>query len=433
MASSTPSTISRYSHVQKLRVIGPTRLHGQVAISGAKNAALPILLATILCDAPVVLHNVPLLRDTTTVLALLTKLGARVVMHEQGAIEIDTSTLQHFSADYDLVKTMRASILVLGPLLAKYQKAYVSLPGGCAIGSRPVDLHLAGLTQLGADLTLQDGYIDAYTTGRLQGAIVDMPAISVGATENILMAAILAKGTTTLRGAATEPEVIDLANFLVAMGAKIQGIGTTCMTIEGVDTLQGGSYMIIPDRVEAGTYLIAAAMTRGSIQLEQVAPKDLSMVCDLLQQAGADIVIDDTTIELDMQGRLPRAVSIQTAPFPGFPTDLQAQWLAMATVAEGVAYIEETVFENRYMHVQELSRMGAKIELNGRIARVTGKPHLSGAPVMATDLRASASLVLAGLVAQGDTVIDRIYHIDRGYSFLEEKFGALGATIERVS
>lgn len=419
--------------MQKLRVRGPVSLHGEVAISGAKNAALPILLATILCDGPVVLHNVPLLRDTTTVLALLTKLGARVVMHEQGAVEIDTSTLQHFAADYDLVKTMRASVLVLGPLLAKYYEAYVSLPGGCAIGSRPVDLHLRGLGQLGADITLHDGYIDAQSKGRLQGAVVDMPVISVGATENILMAATLAEGTTILSGAATEPEVIDLANFLVTMGAKIQGIGTSCMTIEGVKALQGGEYTVIPDRVEAGTYLIAAAMTRGSVRVDQVVPEDLSMLCELLQQAGAEIVREEKAIELDMQGRMPRAVSISTAPFPGFPTDLQAQWLAMATVSEGVAQIEETVFENRFMHVQELCRMGAKIELNGRVATVTGKPYLSGAQVMATDLRASASLVLAGLVAQGDTLIDRIYHIDRGYAFLEEKFGALGATIERVS
>jgi UDP-N-acetylglucosamine 1-carboxyvinyltransferase len=419
--------------VQKLRVSGPVSLQGKVAISGAKNAALPILLATILCDGPVVLHNVPLLRDTTTVLALLTKLGARVVMHDGGAVEIDTSTLQHFAADYDLVKTMRASVLVLGPLLAKYHEAYVSLPGGCAIGSRPVDLHLRGLTQLGADITLHDGYIDARSAGRLRGAVVDMPVISVGATENILMAATLAEGTTTLSGAATEPEVIDLANFLVAMGAKISGIGTSCMTIEGVRSLQGGAYTVIPDRVEAGTYLIAAAMTRGAVRVEQVVPEDLSMVCDLLQQAGANIVIEEAAIGLDMQGRAPHAVSIQTAPFPGFPTDLQAQWLAMATVSEGVAQIEETVFENRFMHVQELCRMGAQIELHGRVATVTGQPALSGAPVMATDLRASASLVLAGLVAQGDTLIDRIYHIDRGYSFLEEKFGALGAIIERVS
>ena len=418
--------------MNKLVVGGAAVLEGSVDIAGAKNSALPILLATVLSSGKVTLRNVPILRDTTTVLELLNKLGAEITVSEDSSLEIDTSKIENFRADYDLVKTMRASILVLGPLLAKYGSAYVSLPGGCAIGSRPVDLHLFGLERLGADITLSEGYVNAAVDGRLTGNSVNFDVVSVGATENIMMAATLAEGITVIDGAATEPEVSDLANFLVAMGAKISGIGSSRLVIEGVKSLHGCDYSVIPDRIEAGTYLIAAAMTRGSVTVNNVNPAHLDIVLDMLKNIGAVINCTSDSITLDMQGRRPKAKSISTGPYPYFPTDLQAQWLALSTVSSGKCLIEENIFENRFMHVHEMKRMGADIRLQGNSAEVFGKDSLSGAKVMATDLRASASLVLAALVADGETTIDRIYHIDRGYTYLEEKFMSLGATIKRI-
>ena len=418
--------------MEKLLVKGPCRLEGCINISGAKNASLPILLATILSSGEITLHNVPSLRDTTTILEILGRLGARIIISDDNAVVIETNSISEFTADYDLVKTMRASVLVLGPLLARHGKASVSLPGGCAIGSRPVDLHLYGLEKLGAKIVLHDGYIEASVDGRLVGANIEMEKVSVGATENILMAAVLAEGQTIINGAASEPEVSDLANFLVTMGAKINGIGTSRLVVDGVKELDGCNYSVIPDRIEAGTYLIAAAMTRGYIELNNAPTKHLSFVLDKLRNAGADIDHKDDFIKLDMHNKQPDCVSVETSAYPHFPTDLQAQWLALSTVSRGECTVTETVFENRFMHLHELNRLGANISLSGNTAYVTGDKDLSAAPIMATDLRASASLVLAGLVAEGDTLIDRIYHIDRGYTYIEEKLHSLGAKIIRV-
>ncbi len=421
-----------WGSVEKLLVKGPCKIEGSIRVAGAKNAALPIILASILSSGNVVLRNIPQLRDTTTVFEILGRLGSKIIITEDGSISINTNGISNFSADYDIVKTMRASILTLGPLLARYGKAHVSLPGGCAIGSRPVDLHLFGMEKLGAKITLHDGYIEAEAPGRLQGATINLEKVSVGATENILMAAVLAEGQTIINGAATEPEVSDLAYFLISMGAKISGIGTSTIIVDGVDEMMGSEYEIIPDRIEAGTYLIAAAMTRGYIELKNTPTRYLELVVEKLQEAGADIVCTPDTITLDMHGNQPECVSVITEAYPEFPTDLQAQWLALSAVSRGECTVTETIFENRFMHLHELNRFGANITLSGNCAHVVGNKHLASAQVMATDLRASASLVLAGLVANGITLIDRIYHIDRGYAYIEENFNKLGANIERV-
>jgi len=393
---------------------GGRPLQGEIRISGAKNAALPILAATILADDPVTISNVPHLHDITTTIGLLARMGSEMTIDEHMNLEIDSTKIKEFFAPYDLVKTMRSSILVLGPLLAKYGKADVSLPGGCAIGSRPVNIHLHGLQSMGADIQVESGYIRA-TAKKLKGVHLTMDIVTVTGTENLMMAATLAEGTTVLENAAREPEVIDLANCLISMGAKIKGAGTDRIEIEGVEKLSGTSYKIMPDRIETGTYLVAAAMTGGKIKLKNTKADLLDAVISKLTEAGASIDVDEDTITLDMEGRRPKAVDIHTVPFPGFPTDMQAQFTAMNCIATGGGVITESVFENRFMHVQELQRMGADLKLEGNTAISTGVDGLTGAPVMATDLRASASLVLAGLVAEGDTVVDRIYHIDRGY------------------
>ncbi len=417
--------------MDKLIITGGAGLEGEIRISGAKNAALPILAATLLADSPMTVGNVPHLQDITTTMELLGAMGVRLVIDEKLAIESDTSTLQHCVAPYELVKTMRASILVLGPLLARFGEADVSLPGGCAIGSRPVNLHIDGLRAMGADISVENGYIKA-KADRLKGATIVLDIVTVTGTENLMMAAALADGTTILENAAREPEVVDLADCLNAMGAKISGAGTSAITIEGVERLHGVHYNVLPDRIEAGTYLVAAAITGGRIKIKDVQPAALDAVLAKLREAGAEIDTGEDWISLDMQGRRPRAVSVHTAPYPAFPTDMQAQFTALNAVAEGTSVITETVFENRFMHVQELERMGAEIRLEGNTAIVSGVGRLTGAPVMATDLRASASLVLAGLVADGDTEVQRIYHIDRGYERIEEKLALLGAKIRRV-
>lgn len=419
--------------MDKLIVKGSAPLNGEIRISGAKNAALPILVSTLLVDDPVTIDNVPHLRDITTTMELLGSMGADLLVHEQMSVELDTRKIKKFDAPYDLVKTMRASILVLGPLLGKYGKASVSLPGGCAIGARPVNLHLDGMRALGAKVTVRNGYIEATAEKRLCGAEINLDLVTVTGTENIIMAAVLASGTTVIRNAAREPEVVDLANFLNCMGAKISGIGSDTLVIEGVDRLHGGRYRVISDRIEAATYLAAAAMTRGKIKIKDIDPSILTAVLEKLRETGAVITVGDDWIELDMHGKQPKAVNIVTAPYPDFPTDMQAQMLAMNCVADGVGSITETIFENRLMHVQELQRLGALIRLEGNTAISVGKPILEGAPVMATDLRASASLVLAGLMSHGETTIDRIYHIDRGYERIEEKFSQLGASVRRVA
>lgn len=418
--------------MDKLIITGGTPLHGEIRISGAKNAALPILAATILADEPIILSNVPHLQDVTTTMRLLGRMGVQLMVDEYMNIEIDPSSIKEFFAPYELVKTMRASILVLGPLLARYGKADVSLPGGCAIGSRPVDVHLKGMQAMGAEITVEEGYIRAKTKGRLQGARLDLELVTVTGTENLMMAAVLADGETIITNAAQEPEVEDLAKFLNTLGAKIRGAGTPTIHIEGVERLTGGSFSVLPDRIEAGTYLTAAAMTRGKVKLKNVTPAILTSVLAKLREAGAKIECGEDWIELDMQGKRPHSVDVSTAPYPNIPTDMQAQLMAMNTVADGDSTITENIFENRFMHVHELHRMGAKIELNGNTAYCHGIDHLVGAPVMATDLRASASLVLAGLVANGTTVVDRIYHVDRGYECIEEKLAQLNATIRRV-
>ena len=413
---------------------GGRPLEGEIRISGAKNAALPILAATVLADGPVTISNVPHLHDITTTIGLLARMGSEMTIDEHMNLEIDSTKIKEFFAPYELVKTMRSSILVLGPLLAKYGKADVSLPGGCAIGSRPVNIHLHGLQSMGADIQVEGGYIRA-TAKKLKGVHLIMDIVTVTGTENLMMAATLAEGTTVLENAAREPEVIDLANCLISMGAKIKGAGTHRIEIEGVERLSGTSYKIMPDRIETGTYLVAAAMTGGKIKLKNTRADLLDAVISKLTEAGAsiDVDVDGNTITLDMKGRRPKAVDIHTVPFPGFPTDMQAQFTAMNCIATGGGVITESVFENRFMHVQELQRMGADLKLEGNTAISTGVDGLTGAPVMATDLRASASLVLAGLVAEGDTVVDRIYHIDRGYETIEEKLTQLGAYIRRVA
>jgi len=415
----------------RIQITGGVPLHGEVWISGAKNAVLPILVASLLGDRPSRISNVPHLQDVTTTMELLGRMGAQLSLDEKMQIEIDPRGLKHFEAPYDLVKTMRASILVLGPLVARYGKAIVSLPGGCAIGSRPVNLHLHGLQQLGADVTVRNGNIEA-SASRLRGARIMLDTVTVTGTENILMAATLAKGTTVIENAAQEPEVVDLAEFLISMGARISGAGTNTITVEGVDNLDGTDYSVLPDRIETGTYLVAAAMTGGKLRCTRARPAHLDAVLDKLTETGADIRTGEDWIELDMGGRRPRSVDITTAPYPAFPTDMQAQFTALNSIAEGTGIITETVFENRFMHVQELQRLGANIQVKGNTAVIRGVPRLTGAPIMATDLRASACLVLAGLVADGVTTVDRVYHIDRGYEVIEEKLSQLGAKIRRI-
>ena len=417
--------------MNKLLIQGGTPLNGTIRISGAKNAVLPIMAATLLAEGPSVVENVPHLQDVTTTVALLGSMGVRVVIDETMSVEIDTSTIETQVAPYDLVRTMRSSILVLGPLVARYGYAEVSLPGGCAIGSRPVNLHIKGLQDMGAEIEVKNGYIIA-KADRLKGARIVLDMVTVTGTENLMMAAALADGITKLENAAREPEVIDLANFINAMGGKISGAGTDTITIEGVEKLTGTRYKVVPDRIETGTFLVAAAITGGRVKLKDTAPSLLDAVLDKLREAGAEITVGDDWIELDMHGKRPKAVNIRTAPYPGFPTDMQAQFTALNVVAEGTGTIVETIFENRFMHVQEMQRMGANIEVEGNTAIVRGVESLNGAPVMATDLRASASLIIAGLVAKGETEVQRIYHIDRGYELIEEKLSSLGAKIRRV-
>lgn len=417
--------------MEKLIIKGNNPLNGEIKISGAKNAALPILAATLLSSAPIQISNIPHLQDVTTIVSLLGQMGVRITLDERSNIEVDATTLSSFYAPYELVRTMRASVLVLGPLLSRFGQAEVSLPGGCAIGTRPVDQHLKGLQAMGADILIENGYIKA-KANRLQGATIVMDIVTVTGTENIMMAAVLAKGQTIIHNAAREPEVEDLANFLNTLGAKVSGAGTSTIVIDGVDTLGGGVYSVLPDRIETGTYLAAATITKGKIKLKNTRPDLLESVLLKLEETGAIIDTGTDWISLDMKGNRPRAINISTAPYPAFPTDMQAQMMAVNTVAEGTGVITETVFENRFMHVQELQRMGANIALKGNTAICTGTDNLHGAPVMATDLRASASLVLAGLAAKGDTIIDRIYHIDRGYECIEEKLAQLGAQIHRL-
>ena len=418
--------------MDKLIIHGGASLEGEVSISGAKNSALPILSATLLTDQPVTISNVPHLHDITTTIELLGLMGSRITVNERMHIEIDNAQINNFFAPYELVKTMRASILVLGPLLARYGKADVSLPGGCAIGSRPVNIHLQGLIAMGADITTDSGYIRAETKGRLKGVRLTLDIVTVTGTENLMMAATLADGLTIIENAAREPEVKDLANCLNKMGAKISGAGTDHIEIEGVESLHGTEHEILPDRIETGTYLVAAAMTGGMMRLKNTQSILLESVITKLTEAGAKIEIEENAISIDMKGKKPKAVDVHTSPFPGFPTDMQAQFTAMNSIAEGSGTITEAVFENRFMHVHELQRMGADLKLQGNTTITDGVEQLTCAPVMATDLRASASLVLAGLVAEGETVVDRIYHIDRGYETIEEKMSQLGASIRRV-
>lgn len=417
--------------MDKLQITGGIALDGDVRISGAKNAALPIIAATLLADGPVSIGNVPHLHDVTTMIELLGRMGVSVTVDEHMRIEVDATSLREPFAAYELVKTMRASILVLGPLVARFGKADVSLPGGCAIGARPVNIHVAGLQALGADINIENGYIRA-RAARLKGARLVLDTVTVTGTENLMMAATLAEGETVLENAAREPEVVDLANFLNAMGAKVRGAGTDRITIEGVERLGGTHYDVLPDRIETGTYLVAGAITAGRVRALHTRPEHLEAVTAKLQEAGATIQTGVDWIEVDMRGRRPRSVDVRTAPYPAFPTDMQAQFAALNAVADGVGTIIETIFENRFMHMLEMRRLGAEIRLEGNTAIIRGVPKLQAAPVMATDLRASASLVLAGLVAEGRTVIERIYHIDRGYEAIEEKLQQLGAQIRRV-
>lgn len=419
--------------MDKLLIKGGRALKGDVRISGAKNAALPILAATLLTEETVNLLNVPHLYDVTTILELLGGMGTDVTINENMGISINPKNIDRYIAPYQLVKTMRASILVLGPLLARFGKADVSFPGGCAIGSRPVDLHIKAIEALGAEVTIENGYIRARANKPLHGGNIIFETVTVTGTENIMMAAVLAKGTTTIKNAAREPEVVDLANFLNHIGAQIQGAGTSTITIEGVDRLGGGEYSIMCDRIEAGTFLTAAAITSGKIRVKNVRPNVMDAVLYVLEQTGAQISVGEDWIELNMTDKRPKAVNVNTAPYPGFPTDMQAQIMALNAIADGTGIITETIFENRFMHVHELCRMGAKINLKGNTAICTGVEYLMGAPVMATDLRASASLVLAGLVAREQTSVERIYHIDRGYECIEEKLSLLGANIQRIS
>lgn len=416
--------------MDKFRVQGPTQLSGEVTISGAKNAALPILFAALLAEEPVEIQNVPKLKDIDTTMKLLSQLGTKV--ERNGSVYIDASEVNIFCAPYDLVKTMRASIWALGPLVARFGQGQVSLPGGCAIGARPVDLHITGLEQLGAEIKLEEGYVKASVNGRLKGAHIVMDKVSVGATVTIMSAATLAEGTTVIENAAREPEIVDTANFLNTLGAKISGAGSDRITIEGVKRLGGGVYRVLPDRIETGTFLVAAAISRGKIVCRNAQPDTLDAVLAKLREAGANIEVGADWISLDMHGKRPKGVTVRTAPHPGFPTDMQAQFTLLNLVAEGTGVITETIFENRFMHVPELIRMGAHAEIESNTVICHGVEKLSGAQVMATDLRASASLVLAGCIAEGTTIVDRIYHIDRGYERIEDKLQALGANIERV-
>jgi UDP-N-acetylglucosamine 1-carboxyvinyltransferase len=418
--------------MDKLLITGGRVLDGTLRISGAKNAALPILAGVLLTEEPVLISNVPHLHDVTTMIELLGCLGADVIVDEKLRVEVAAADLRSLQAPYELVKTMRASFVVLGPLLARFGKAEVSLPGGCAIGARPVDQHLKGLAALGANIEVVDGYVRASSPGRLVGADVVFDLVTVGGTQNVMMAACLAQGHTRIHNAAREPEIVDLAEFLIAMGADIRGHGTQTIEIEGVSALKGCEYSVMPDRVETGTYLIAAAATRGRVKLTDTTPGTLDAVIEKLRAAGAHVACAGDTIELDMRGRRPRAVDIETAVYPGFPTDMQAQYLAMNALAEGTSRVTETIFENRFMHVQEINRLGARIEIDGATAIVHGVEKLKAAPVMATDLRASFGLVVAALMAEGTTLIDRIYHIDRGYETIEEKLLVLGADVRRV-
>ena len=417
--------------MDKLVIVGGKALEGETRISGAKNATLPILAACLLAEGPSLVRNVPHLHDVTTSIELLSGMGVRVTLADGMGLEVDAGAVDNVHAPYDLVKTMRASILVLGPLVTRFGRADVSLPGGCAIGSRPVNLHIDGLAAMGADIRVENGYIRA-SAGRLKGARIVLETVTVTGTENLMMAATLAEGTTVIENAAREPEVVDLACFLNRMGARVQGAGTDTLVIEGVKRLHGTEYEVMPDRIETGTYLIAGAITGGLITLKNIRQGTLDAVLAKLQEAGARIRCADNTITLDMRGRRPRAVDVRTAPYPAFPTDMQAQFMALNAIAEGTATMVETVFENRYMHVQEMERMGADIRVQGNVAVVRGVDRLTGAPVMATDLRASAGLVLGALVAEGETEVDRIYHIDRGYECIEEKLGQLGACIRRI-
>ena len=417
--------------MDKLQITGGVPLEGETRISGAKNATLPILAGALLADGPVMIANVPHLQDVTTMIELLARMGVTVTVDERMRIEVDPSSIRDCFAPYELVKTMRASILVLGPLLARYGRADVSLPGGCAIGARPVNIHVAGLQAMGADIHIEGGYIRARAQ-RLHGARLVLDTVTVTGTENLMMAATLADGETVIENAAREPEVVDLANFLIAMGARITGAGTDKIVVQGVSTLHGTEYEVLPDRIEAGTYLVAAAITRGHIRLKSTNPTHLDSVLGKLAEAGATIGTGANWVEIDMRGRRPKSVDVRTAPYPAFPTDMQAQFAALDTVANGVGTVVETIFENRFMHMLEMRRMGAEIRLEGNTAIIHGVEQLTAAPVMATDLRASASLVLAGLVAQGRTDIERIYHIDRGYEAIEEKLAQLGAHIRRV-
>ncbi len=418
--------------MNKLLIRGGVPLDGEIRSSGAKNAVLPMMAASLLADSPVTIENVPHLQDVTTTMELLGRMGATLTVGDQMSVEVDTTTVDTLEAPYDLVRTMRASILTLGPMLARFKRARVSLPGGCAIGTRPVDIHLKGLEALGADVRVEGGYIET-SAEQLTGARIVMDQVTVTGTENLMMAAVFATGETVLENAAREPEVVDLAGFLNAMGADIRGAGSDVIRIHGVERLKGVHYRVLPDRIETGTYLVAAAMTRGRILVRDTRPDLLEAVLAKLEQAGADIETGEDWIRLDMHGRRPKAVDIRTAPHPGFPTDMQAQFVAMNAIADGTSTVVETIFENRFMHVQEIQRMGADIHIEGNTAVIRGVESLSGAPIMATDLRASASLVLAGLVAKGETVVNRIYHIDRGYESIEEKLSRLGANIQRVT
>lgn len=418
--------------MDKLIIQGGTQLNGEIRISGAKNSALPILAATLLCDEPVKISNLPHLHDITTMIELLGCMGVDLTIDERLGIEIDASTINSYTAPYALVKTMRASILVLGPLLAHFGEAHVSFPGGCAIGSRPVDQHLRALEAMGAEIEIGEGYIHARSNGRLKGARVMFDMVTVGGTENAVMAAALADGASIIENAAREPEVVDLCHCLNAMGAKVSGIGTDTLRVEGVEKLHGAEYSVMPDRIETGTYLVAAAATRGKVKLKDTDPCLLDAVLVKLEEAGAKIETGEDWISLDMEGKRPKAVNLKTAPYPGFPTDMQAQFTAMNAVAEGTSTVVETIFENRLIQAHEMNRMGADIHVEGNTAITKGVEKLKAAPVMATDLRASASLVIAGLLAEGETVVDRIYHIDRGYECIEEKLQLLGANIRRV-
>ena len=417
--------------MDKLIITGGEILEGEIRISGAKNAVLPIMAATLLADSPVTIRNIPHLHDVTTTMELLGRMGVHLTVDEKMDIVVDASTINSLYAPYELVRTMRSSILVLGPMLSRFGRADVSLPGGCAIGSRPVNLHIKGLQAMGAEVEVTNGYIKA-RVDRLKAARLVMDIVTVTGTENLMMASTLADGTSVIENAAREPEVTDLANCLNCMGAKITGAGTDTIVVEGVERLSGTEYKVLPDRIETGTYLVAAAITGGRVKLKDTRPDIMDAVLQALREAGADITIGEDWIELEMHGKRPRAVNVHTAPYPAFPTDMQAQFTALNVVAEGAGTITETVFENRFMHVQEMQRMGAQIQLEGNTAISSGVDRLAGAPVMATDLRASASLVLAGLVADGETTIDRIYHIDRGYERIEEKLAQLGANIRRV-